>query len=107
MPPPNRAFSFPRPRRRKKGKPTKPGYKKEKNFVKISEVRKHCKKDDCWIIIHGRVYDITDYVKVHPGGEKMILLGAGRDGTLLFHKFHGYINHKYLLQDKFIGLLKN
>ena len=34
----------------------------------MAEVRKHCTKDDLWIIIEGRVYDITKYVDRHPGG---------------------------------------
>lgn len=31
------------------------------------EVAKHDNKDSCWVIIHGRVYDITDFLPEHPG----------------------------------------
>ena len=33
--------------------------------------------------LNGIVYDITDYIKRHPGGI-IILEGAGKDGTVLF-----------------------
>jgi hypothetical protein len=33
-------------------------------------------QDDLWIIIKGKVYDITSYVEEHPGGET-ILRNAG------------------------------
>jgi len=35
--------------------------------------------------LNGIVYDITDYIKKHPGGA-VIMDGAGSDGTTLFSK---------------------
>lgn len=31
------------------------------------EVEKHNKREDCWIIVDGGVYDVTNYVDEHPG----------------------------------------
>jgi hypothetical protein len=40
-------------------------------------VRRGCyKQSDCWIVIKGKVYDVTSYVEEHPGGES-ILKNAG------------------------------
>lgn len=39
---------------------------------------------DLWIILDGKVYDVTSYVEEHPGGEA-ILRNAGRDSTKGFH----------------------
>jgi cytochrome b involved in lipid metabolism len=50
------------------------------------ELKKHYKRNDCWTAIDGKVYDITDYISLHPGGKK-ILLGAGKDGTEYFCEF--------------------
>jgi cytochrome b involved in lipid metabolism len=36
--------------------------------------------------LDGIVYNITPYVRFHPGGGKELLRGAGRDGTKLFSK---------------------
>ena len=26
----------------------------------------------CWVVIHGNVYDVTDFLEEHPGGSEMI-----------------------------------
>lgn len=38
--------------------------------------------------IHGRYYDLSSFVKLHPGGISMIRLGQGRDCTELFESIH-------------------
>ena len=53
-----------------------------------AEVAKHNKKDDCWVIIDGKVLDVTAFLPDHPGGEKAILLYAGRDATEEFNMLH-------------------
>lgn len=43
------------------------------------EVTKHSSLDDgVWVTYKGSVYDITEFVAMHPGGDK-ILLAAGGD----------------------------
>ncbi len=49
----------------------------------VEEVKAHNTETDCWTIISGSVYDITDYVSRHPGGSE-ILRACGEDGTTLF-----------------------
>lgn len=34
----------------------------------FSVVQQHNKPDDCWVIIHGKVYDVTGFLGEHPGG---------------------------------------
>lgn len=48
------------------------------------QVSKHNKEDDAWIIVDGKVYDITDYVEDHVGGDA-ILRNAGKDSSEGFH----------------------
>ncbi|KAI8140899.1 putative mitochondrial cytochrome b2 [Fennellomyces sp. T-0311] len=56
--------------------------------ISLEEVAKHNKKDDVWVIIHGKVYDLTKFLPDHPGGQKIILKYAGKDGTSAFEPIH-------------------
>jgi|GEM_PF-4223394 len=38
-----------------------------------SELFSHNKENDCWIAYQGVVYDVTDYVPMHPGGAAQIV----------------------------------
>ena len=40
--------------------------------------------DDVWMAVRGKVYNVTPYLKYHPGGEEQLLRGAGMDATKLF-----------------------
>jgi L-lactate dehydrogenase (cytochrome) len=44
-----------------------------KKFFKWEEVKKHNKENDCWIVLNGIVYDISNYINSHPGGIDIIL----------------------------------
>jgi uncharacterized protein YacL len=41
----------------------------EKKTFTAAEVSSHNKEEDAWIIVDGKVYDITYYGTIHPGGE--------------------------------------
>lgn len=51
----------------------------------LAEVSQHSTADDCWFVIDGEVYDVTEYIAAgtHPGGEA-ILNGCGTDATEMF-----------------------
>jgi cytochrome b involved in lipid metabolism len=44
-----------------------------------SDVERHASKGDCWITRGGRVYDVTEFLDDHPGGNDLILRHAGKD----------------------------
>jgi L-lactate dehydrogenase (cytochrome) len=44
------------------------------------EVARHNSRDSCWIIVKGNVYDVTDYLDSHPGGNRILLNYAGKVG---------------------------
>lgn len=68
------------------------------------QVRKHCTADDCWITAHGVVYDVTRYVRKHPGGFKSILARAGEDASADFD-FHTKFSKNKLWPKYKIGTL--
>ena len=52
------------------------------------EVAQHDSEDDCWLVIGGVVYDVTPFLRSHPGGIAIVLPYAGRDATRIFHELH-------------------
>ncbi|KAF9777861.1 FMN-dependent dehydrogenase-domain-containing protein [Thelephora terrestris] len=52
------------------------------------EVAKHNTRESCWIIVHGNVYDVTEFLDDHPGGSKIILKYAGKDATAEYEPIH-------------------
>ena len=48
------------------------------------QVKPHREETDTWMILRGKVYNITEYMRFHPGGVDKLLLAGGRDGTSLF-----------------------
>ncbi|KAF9012545.1 glyoxylate dehydrogenase [Cyathus striatus] len=50
-------------------------------LVSGETVAQHASRDSCWIIVHSKVYDVTEFLDEHPGGSKIILKYAGKDAT--------------------------
>lgn len=52
--------------------------KKSKNVYSREEVSKHkTAETGIWVTYKNSVYDVTDFVESHPGGERNIMLAAG------------------------------
>ncbi|KIP11351.1 hypothetical protein PHLGIDRAFT_124991 [Phlebiopsis gigantea 11061_1 CR5-6] len=52
------------------------------------EVAQHNTRESCWIIVHGKVYDVSEFLPDHPGGAKIILKYAGKDATAEYEPIH-------------------
>jgi len=50
----------------------------------LDDVSEHCWNDDCWIVLFDRVYDVTNFLRIHPAGVDIMLESAGRDATTAF-----------------------
>lgn len=48
-------------------------------FFTEREVARHCSKDSCWVLLGTRVYDVTAFLRMHPGGEALIRSRSGKD----------------------------
>merc|ERR1711871_1073058 len=54
----------------------------------LEEVAKHNSKASCWVVLDGKVLDVTKFLGDHPGGELAILTFAGKDATEEFNMIH-------------------
>ncbi|KAH8811698.1 acyl-CoA dehydrogenase/oxidase [Xylogone sp. PMI_703] len=53
-----------------------------------AEVAKHNTEDSTWFIIDSKIYDVTDFLDAHPGGEFVLKQVAGTDATEAFYNLH-------------------
>ena len=58
------------------------------NLISMDEVAMHNTPDDCWMVLHDQVFDLTDYAPTHPGSSAMITGSAGTDATVMYDMFH-------------------
>ncbi|KAL8905252.1 MAG: hypothetical protein Q9207_002761 [Kuettlingeria erythrocarpa] len=65
------------------------------------------KGKNAWGVWQGKVYNLTPYMKFHPGGVDELMKGAGRekDGERLFLEIHPWVNWEGLLGECLIGIL--
>ncbi|HEY4383296.1 MAG TPA: cytochrome b5 domain-containing protein, partial [Ktedonobacteraceae bacterium] len=57
--------------------------------------------DGYWIIVDGRVYDVTEFMYQHVGGERIILHYAGMDAT---SAYQGVLHHTNSEVDAMLGM---
>lgn len=70
-------------------------------YYSLNSIRKHCTPDDCWIVAHGNVYDVTRYLKKHPGGGMSILSRVGGVDASADYDFHSrYSKNKLWIKFK-------
>ena len=73
--------------------------------VTKSELKKHNKRSDAWLALNGIVYNVTAYMDFHPGGWDELIRGAGKDATILFNKYHQWVNYESMLSACLVGKL--
>lgn len=60
----------------------------EETLIPVEEISKHNSIEDCWIVVDGKVWDITDFAPDHPGGGEIIWKHAGRDASASYNGIH-------------------
>uniref|UniRef100_A0ACD5ZH32 Uncharacterized protein n=1 Tax=Avena sativa TaxID=4498 RepID=A0ACD5ZH32_AVESA len=69
----------------------------------FEEVRKHSDRKDCWLIMHGKVYDVTAFMEEHPGGDEVLLACTGKDATADFEDIGHSESAKEMMPQYCIG----
>uniref|UniRef100_A0A4W6DVK8 acyl-CoA (8-3)-desaturase n=1 Tax=Lates calcarifer TaxID=8187 RepID=A0A4W6DVK8_LATCA len=68
--------------------PGEPGGGRDGGVYTWEEVQSHSSRNDQWLVIDRKVYNITQWAKRHPGGFRVISHYAGEDATEAFTAFH-------------------
>lgn len=55
----------------------------------MDQVATHSTAGDCYTVIEGSVYNLSNFVSKHPGGKEAIMSLCGKDGTVAFSSQHG------------------
>ncbi|KAK4201444.1 acyl-CoA dehydrogenase/oxidase [Triangularia verruculosa] len=75
-----------------------------KTFTR-AEVAKHNTEDSVWFVIDTVVYDVSEFLDAHPGGEAVLRQVAGTDATAAFYNLHRHeVLQKY--SDLAIGTIE-
>ena len=45
--------------------------------ITLEECNQHTREDSCWLIVHGKVLDVTEFLDEHPGGLDILLQSTG------------------------------
>ncbi|CAN6569672.1 hypothetical protein ACFX13_002246 [Malus domestica] len=69
----------------------------------FEEVAKHNKTKDCWLIIAGKVYDVTPFMDDHPGGDEVLLSATGKDATNDFEDVGHSDSARDMMEKYYIG----
>uniref|UniRef100_A0A2P2KT05 Cytochrome b5 heme-binding domain-containing protein n=1 Tax=Rhizophora mucronata TaxID=61149 RepID=A0A2P2KT05_RHIMU len=76
-----------------------------KRPISLDEVKQHQTEGSMWTVLKGRVYNLSPYMKFHPGGVDMLMKVVGKDCTSLFNKYHAWVNADFLLEKCLVGIL--
>ncbi|XP_075096059.1 cytochrome b5-like [Nicotiana tabacum] len=71
----------------------------------MEEASQHNTKGDCWVVIDGKVYDVSSYLDEHPGGDDVVLAATGKDATDEFEDAGHSKDARELMEKFFIGEL--
>ncbi|KAK1218358.1 hypothetical protein PQX77_018956 [Marasmius sp. AFHP31] len=79
-------------------------------YLPLSELARHTGHRDnskMWIGVHGCVYDVTEFLPIHPGGTMIVAGSAGLDASVTFDEVGHTSNPEVmsLLGKYFIGYL--
>ncbi|KAI6180400.1 hypothetical protein M3Y98_00715800 [Aphelenchoides besseyi] len=54
-------------------------------LIRLEEVATHKTAKSIWIVLNGYVYDVTQFLLEHPGGEDVLQSWAGQNATDAFN----------------------
>ncbi|KAG0043390.1 hypothetical protein BGZ83_011461 [Gryganskiella cystojenkinii] len=68
-----------------------------------ADLANHATKDSLYLAVGGKVYDCTDFIDEHPGGEEVLIDEAGKDATESFEDVGHSDEAREIMAKMFIG----
>jgi len=53
-------------------------------IITFEELKAHSTRNDLYLLLDGKVYDVSNFINEHPGGDEVLLAEAGKDATEAF-----------------------
>ncbi|KAF5741263.1 cytochrome b5-like [Tripterygium wilfordii] len=69
----------------------------------LAEVAEHNTSKDCWLVVDGKVYDVTKFLEDHPGGDEVLLSATGKDATDDFEDVGHSSTAKAMMDEFYVG----
>ncbi|KAJ0989463.1 hypothetical protein J5N97_007819 [Dioscorea zingiberensis] len=75
----------------------------ESKVFTLADVSNHNTAQDCWLIIDGKVYDVTKFLEDHPGGDEVLLSATGKDATDDFEDVGHSSTARAMMDEYYVG----
>lgn len=70
----------------------------------MRQVAEHVTLDDCWVVVNGKIYNMSEFLDDHPGGKRAVMLYAGKDASAEFNLLHRPgLAERLLEPEQFVG----
>jgi len=74
-------------------------------LISLDEVSDHSSQADGWMVLYDRVYNVTAFLREHPGGEEVMAEYLGYDATFAFRGVGHSEDAVEMLEEFLIGIL--
>ncbi|KDQ64178.1 hypothetical protein JAAARDRAFT_116670 [Jaapia argillacea MUCL 33604] len=71
--------------------------------ITLEDLQAHVDKNNLYLLVSGKVYDVTKFVDEHPGGDEVMLAEAGKDATEAFEDVGHSDEARSLMPDMLVG----
>ncbi|KAI1318277.1 hypothetical protein EDD11_006973 [Mortierella claussenii] len=72
-----------------------------------ADLAEHSTRSSLYLAVGGKVYDCTDFIDEHPGGEEVLFDEAGKDATESFEDVGHSEEAREIMEKMYVGEYKD